>query len=233
LHAVEALARELSEAVPHNLPAPQVLDRLLAFELAPRDERRVRTSLRLSGLPPGMTLGEVAFAFPPSLDRRPLDTLATWAFLREHTTLVVQGVPGVGKPHLGVGLGVKAIAQGVSVADYPREDLLSERRKDAHVAPQRLRRKKEFNVASLVVDEEWFEPMTRADTSLFFRRVSDHYCRGSTAIPTNRSVQDGPGIFAGDEALAAVYLDRVRHKSVVPEIRGRSDRLEDLEKLRK
>jgi DNA replication protein DnaC len=98
MHAAEALARELSEAVQHNRPAHQVLDRLLAFELARRDERRVRTSLRLSGLPPGMTPGEFDFAFQPSIDRRQIDTLATCAFVREHTTLLVQGAPGVGKP---------------------------------------------------------------------------------------------------------------------------------------
>jgi DNA replication protein DnaC len=233
LHAAEALARELSEAVQHNRPAHQVLDRLLAFELAQRDERRVRTSLRLSGLPPGMTLGEFDFAFQPSIDRRQIDTLATCAFVREHTTLLVQGAPGVGKTHLCVGLGVKAIEHGFSVAYYPLEDLLHEMRKDAHVSPQRLRRKKYFNVSYLVVDEVGFEPMSREDASLFFRLVSYRYCRGSTAITTNRSVKDWPGIFAGDEALAAAILDRLLHRSVVLNIRGRSYRLQDLEKLLK
>src|SRR5512142_809842 len=71
LHVAETLARELSEAVQHNRTAHAVLDRLLAFELGQRDERRVRTSLRLSGLPPGMTLGEFGefdFAFQPSVE---------------------------------------------------------------------------------------------------------------------------------------------------------------------
>src|SRR5512143_347131 len=104
-HAAEALAGELSEAVQHNRSAHQVLDRLLAFELGRRDERRVRTSLRLSGLPPGMTLGDFDFAFQPSVERRQIETLATCAFIREHATLLIQGPPGVGKTHLCVGLG--------------------------------------------------------------------------------------------------------------------------------
>jgi DNA replication protein DnaC len=130
-------------------------------------------------------------------------------------------------------LGVKAIEHGFSVAFYVLEDLLHEMRKDAHVAPQRLRRKKYFNVSYLVVDEVGFEPMTREDASLFFRLVSYRYCRGSTAITTNKSVKDWPGIFAGDEALAAAILDRLLHRSVVLNIRGRSYRLQDLEKLLK
>ena len=232
-HAAESLAGELSEAVKHNRAAHQVLERLLALEVRRRDERRIKTSLRLSGLPLGMTLGEFDFGFQPSIERRQIETLATCAFVREHTTLLVQGPPGVGKTHLCVGLGVKAIEHGFSVAFYRLEDLLHEMRKDAGVAPQRLRRKKYFNVAYLVVDEVGFEPMTHQDASLFFRLVSYRYLRGSTAITTNKSVKDWPGIFAGDEAMTAAILDRLLHKSVVLNIRGRSYRLQDLENLLK
>ena len=117
-HAAGALAEELSEAVKHNRPAHAVLDRLLAREVEARDERRVRTSLKLSNLPAGMTLGNFDFAFQPSIERRQIETLATCAFIREHCTLLVQGPPGVGKTHLAVGLAVKAIEQGFSVAFY-------------------------------------------------------------------------------------------------------------------
>jgi DNA replication protein DnaC len=230
MHAATALAEELAEAVKHDRPAHAVLDRLLSREVEARDERRVRTSLRLSNLPPGMTLGNFDFAFQPSIERRQVETLATCAFIREHTTLLVQGPPGVGKTHLVVGLGVRAIEQGFSVAFYRLEDLLHEMRKDANVSPQRLRRKKYFNVAYLVVDEMGMEPMNREDASLLFRLVSYRYRRGSTAITTNKSVKDWPGILAGDEAMAAAVLDRLLHKSVVLNVRGRSYRLQELEK---
>src|SRR5882724_8385448 len=62
-HAAEALAEELSEAVKHHRAAHVVLDRLLTREVAARDERRVWTSLKLSNLPPGMTLGNFDFGF--------------------------------------------------------------------------------------------------------------------------------------------------------------------------
>jgi DNA replication protein DnaC len=232
-HAAEELAEELSEAVKHNRPAHLVLDRLLTCEVEARDERRVKTSLKLSNLPPGMTLGNFDFSFQPSLDKRQVETLATCAFIRDHATLLVQGPPGVGKTHLVVALGVRAIDQGFSVAFYRLEDLLHEMRKDATVSPQALRRKKYFNVSYLVVDEVGFEPMSREDASLFFRLVSYRYRRGSTAITTNKSVKDWPGILAGDEAMTAAVLDRLLHKSVVLNVRGRSYRLQELEKVLK
>ena len=232
-HAAEALAEELSESIKHNRAAHVVLDRLLSHEVNARDERRVRTSLKLSSLPPGMTLGNFDFGFQPSIDRRQIETLTTCAFIQEHATLLVQGPPGVGKTHIVVGLGVRAIEQGFSVAFYQLDELLHEMRKDAGVSPQALKRKQYFKVAYLVVDEVGFEPMSQQDASLFFRLVSYRYRRGSTAITTNKSVKDWPGILAGDEAMTAAILDRLLHKSVVLNVRGRSYRLQEREKVLK
>ena len=52
-------------------------------------------------------------------------------------------------------------------------------------------------------------------------------------ITTNKSVKDWPLIFAGDEPMTAAILDRLLHHSVVFNIKGRSYRLQDLEKLLK
>jgi hypothetical protein len=57
--------------------------------------------------------------------------------------------------------------------------------------------------------------------------------RYSTAITTNKSVKDWPGILACDEAMTAAVLDRLLHKSVVLNVRGRSYRLQELEKTLK
>jgi len=67
--------------------------------------------------------------------------------------------------------------------------------------------------------------------ALFFRLISDRYGRASTAITTNKSVKEWPGVFAGDQAMTAAILDRLLHRCVVFNIRGRSYRLQDLEKL--
>jgi len=233
VHAAERLTELLEEAVKSDQPAHRFLDRLLAAETSERELRRIKTSLRLSGLPVGQTLGNFDFAFQPTVEKSRIETLATCAWLREHATVLIQGPPGVGKTHLAVGLGVKAVENGFSVAFYRFDDLLHLMKQDAETPPQRLRRKKYNNVALLVVDEVGFQPLTRAEASLFFRLVSYRYQRGSTLITTNKAVKDWPEILAGDEAMAAALLDRLLHHCHVLNIRGRSYRLRDLERLLK
>lgn len=231
--AAGVLAQELSEGVQHQRPAYRVLHRLLTEEIRHREERRIKMSLRLSGLPAGMTLENFDFGFQPAIDRGQIETLATCSFVAERMNVLLLGPPGVGKTHLAVALGIAAIQHGFGVAFYRFDELMHEMRKDAEVPLSRLRRKKYFKASYLIVDELGFDTLGRAEASLFFRLISYRYTRGAIAITANKSVKEWPAVFAGDEPLTMAILDRLLHKSVVLNIQGRSYRLQELEKLLK
>lgn len=223
------LADTLTEVVKEDLGPTGLLERLLRRETEQREERRIRTSLKLSGLPTGQTISNFDFAFQPSVERSKLELLSTGAWIRKKQSLLILGPPGVGKTHLSVALGVKAVQNGFSVAFYRLDELLHAMRKDAATPPARLKRAKYMKAALLIIDEVGFQPFSREDASLFFRLASHRYGRGSIMITSNKAVRDWPEMLAGDEVLTGAILDRLLHDSHVLNIRGRSYRLRDLE----
>jgi len=148
-HAAESLPRLLGDAVKEEIPVHRFLDLLLQTEQSQREERRIKTSLKLSGLPTGQTLGSFDWAFQPGIERSRIETLATCAWIRGHETVLVCGPPGVGKTHLAVALGVKAIENRFSVSFYRLQDLLHAMKQDAEAPPRRLRGKKYMSVSLL------------------------------------------------------------------------------------
>lgn len=229
LFASEALSGLLTQAVKDEQSTPHFLEMLLESEQTRREERRIRTSLRLSGLPTGQTIGNFDFAFQPSIERSRIEALATCAWIKEKQSLLILGPPGVGKTHLAIALGVRAVECGFSVAFYRVEELLHAMRRDADRPPAKLKRAKYMKPSLVIVDEMGFEPFSREEATLFFRLVSYRYGRGAMCITSNKAISAWTEMLAGDEVITSAVLDRLLHLSCVLNIKGRSYRLRELE----
>ena len=66
----EMLAVVTEEAQANDMSYLAFLDRLLEDEVTAKEDRRVKTSLKIAGLPFEKTIDEYDFAFHASLDRR-------------------------------------------------------------------------------------------------------------------------------------------------------------------
>lgn len=226
-HTSGLLLELLNEATKSKVTALEFLEKVVSLEVQAREESRISTSLKVSGLPKGMHLDNFDYLFQPSVEKVKIEHLALCDFVRQRENVLLFGQPGVGKTHLAVALGVRAIELGYSVIYYTMEELLLQlkRRTDLPVAKQRGRAY--VKNALVIIDELGYQVLDRFETHLFFQLVSARYLKGSTIITSNRSVKDWVNIFAADEMATTAILDRLFHKAHIFTIDGQSYRLKD------
>ena len=199
------------------------LDELLEEEVAQKEQRRIETLLKLSGLPFNKTIEEFEFTFQPKLDRKQVMALFDLDFVGRKENVIFLGPPGVGKTHLAVALAVKACRSGMTIFFTTMADLITKLKQD-HDTGSKGRHRGHFKSALVIVDEVGYTPVSREECHLFFRFISSRYERASTIITSNKSFSDWAELFH-DPVIVTAILDRLLHHSVVINIKGNSFRL--------
>lgn len=225
-HLAEALDQYAHRAEEAKMGYLDLLDLVLAEELAVRDDRRFRQALRLSKLPHHKTLEDYDFSFQPELDPRKVKDLATLSFVENRANAALLGPPGVGKTHIAVALSVAACRAGFSVYFTTLDDMVRQltTAETAGRLPSKLRAYLRPGV--LVVDEVGYQPLERAEANLVFQVISKRYEKGSIILTSNKTFSEWGQVF-GDEVLATAILDRLLHHCDVVSINGPSYRLKN------
>ncbi len=202
------------------------LAQALAAEWQGRYQRGIEARLRQARFPWIKTLDQFDFDFQPSLDRRQVRELSGMSFAERAHNVILLGPPGVGKTHLAIALGVKAVEAGYSVLFLTLEALMTRLVKAFH--ENRLERSLQQLVYPkvLIIDEIGYLPLSNLEASLFFRLVARRYERASLIVTSNKSFLDWGEIF-NDPVLATAVLDRLLHYSTTLNIKGESYRLKE------
>lgn len=214
------------QAADQELDYKRFLVAALTTEWQGRQLRGIEARLRQARFPWVKTLDQFDFEFQPSVDRKVVRELASGSFVERAQNVVVLGPPGVGKTHLAIALGVKAVEAGYSVLFLTLEALMTRLVRAKH--ENRLERALQQLAYPkvLILDELGYLPLTREDASLFFRMVVRRYERASLIVTSNKSFLDWGEVFS-DPVLATAILDRLLHHATTVNIKGESYRLKE------
>lgn len=204
----------------------EYLEQVLGAEADLRAARSREMLIKLATFPAVKTLECFDFEAAPGIPKARIQELSGLAFVERRENVILLGPSGVGKSHLAIALGIRAVEKGCKVRFITAADLVLqlERARREGRFEQYLRRAI-LGPRLLILDEIGYLPLGKEQADLFFQVVAKRYEQGSVILTSNLSFGDWEQTFDGNAALTSAMLDRLLHHAHAIQIRGDSYRL--------
>ena len=191
----------------------EFLARLLEDEVERRAQKQLTVRLRRATVNTTKTLEGFDFSFNPSLNRQQILQLASCDYIRRHRNVLICGLSGVGKSHLGQALGHEACRQGFDVLFTNTHKMLQhihggradgsvERRLATYVRPDLL-----------ILDDFGLKPLASPAPEDLYDVIKPcyPYYEVPFSLPTTVGAQGGhlPVVYAWGAMISSCYQDHL------------------------
>jgi DNA replication protein DnaC len=228
---VNTLEERLVYARSSKLSHIELLELLCEDERNNRQDNNYKRRYNASKLSSNKKLEDFNFGFQSSINEEEFRELCTGSFIKKKENVLFIGDSGVGKTHLAISLGLKALSKDHSVYFTSVSDMLY----NLHMSKaDNSYHKKLKNLVSydlLILDELGFKSLPKYSSDDFFNVISKRYETGSIIITTNKVLDEWNDIFE-EAVLTNAILDRLIHHSVIFNIRGKSYRSRQLKQIK-
>lgn len=220
----DALPQLIKKAETQELSYSLFLLSVMTYEQQRRSEKVIEKRLKWASFPIYKTLEEFSLQEQPTLKKQSFNQLTDLAWLDQLYNLILLGPTGVGKTHLAIGIGIKAIQEGYKVAFISMGELIQVLKTEEMTRKSKLRLKRIREANLVILDDLMFMAIDRREANLLFHLINELYNQSSILLTSNKGPGDW-GELLGDPALTAAILDRLIHRSEVIQLGGDSYRM--------
>jgi len=218
------LDRVVEEANGKEISYLEFVYALCQGEIDSREEKATKRRMAYAQFPFIKTIEEFDFAYQSGITKRQVNQLLDMQWLDQAYNLIFLGPPGLGKSHLGVSLGIKAVEKGYDVSFISMEDLIRHLKLQDTASRSRQRIKRIISSDLVIIDEIGFVPIKREESNLFFQLIAVLYEQTSLIITSNKGFEDWAELM-GDPVITTEILDRIVHHSGIFNLTGESYRV--------
>ena len=201
----------------------QFLQHLAENELQDRKTKRIARNLQASNLPREKTLATLEVERLTAPMRRQLPTLCQGGFAERAENVLIFGLPGRGKTHVAIAIGLELIQAGMTVLFIEVFKLVQR----LLVAKRDLKLERELQKLDafdvLIIDDIGYIQQDREEMEVLFTLLAERYERKSVVITSNLVFSQWDRIFK-DPLTTQGAIDRVVHHAVILELVGTSYR---------
>jgi DNA replication protein DnaC len=218
---VQDLDEMINDAESRKVSYLAFLNTVFSAEIDFRIKRRVERNMTGAHFPVTKQLETFDFGRVKGIGKSEAVNLLDCRWVDTKQNLLFFGPPGIGKTHLAIAFGQKAVEKGYKVC-FERVTNLIKLLKTAEVqktSEYRIRRIMKSEL--VIIDEIGYTPIEKREANLFFNMISELYEKVSVIVTSNKSFETWAEMM-GDSVMTTALLDRLLHHARVFTLDGES-----------
>jgi len=171
-HSANEIEMLLEHARENEISYIQFLDNLLNNEIGKREQTKIERNVKHAKFPVIKLIEEFDFNYQTTITKRKVQEWAEFDWLDKRENKIFMGPPGVGKTHLAIALGYRALHQNYKVKFYTMNQLMEDMVFEKMSSNFDKYLKKLMKNDLIIIDEVGYLPLKDEYANLFFKLIN-------------------------------------------------------------